>query len=56
MRLEDLNNCFNIFNLAAAEIRGIGNVDGVHRCYSGWFKNVGSLINAIEAMEYLNLN
>ena len=56
MRLEDLNNCFNIFNLAAAEIRGIGNVDGVHRCYSGWFKDVGSLINALEAKEHLNLN
>ena len=56
MKLDDLNMCFEIFQLGAAEIRGIGNVDGKHRSYSGWFASVGGLMSALEGMEYLNLN
>lgn len=56
MKLDDLNMCFEIFQLGAAEIRGIGNVDGKHRSYSGWFASVGGLMSALEQMEYLNLN
>ena len=56
MKLDDLNMCFEIFQLGAAEIRGIGNVDGKHRSYSGWFASVGGLMSALEQMEHLNLN
>lgn len=56
MKLDDLNMCFEIFQLGAAEIRGIGNVDGKHRSYSGWFASVGGLMSALEGMEHLNLN
>ena len=56
MKLDDLNMCFEVFQLGAAEIRGIGNVDGKHRSYSGWFSSVGGLISALEGMEFLNLN
>lgn len=56
MKLDDLNMCFEIFQLGAAEIRGIGNVDGKHRSYSGWFSTVGGLMSALEQMAHLNLN
>ena len=56
MKLDDLNMCFEIFQLGAAEIRGIGKVDGKHRSYSGWFASVGGLMSALEQMAHLNLN
>ncbi len=56
MKYEDINKCFNVFNLATKEVRGIGQVNGNRCVVSGWFPTVADLITALEKREHLQLN
>ena len=56
MKRDDINRCYEIFDLSQKEIRGIGEVAGKHRSCSGCFSTVGGLISALEKMEYLKFN
>ena len=52
----DLTKTFDVFNLAATQVRGIRNFNGKTQTVGGVFSNVGNLINAIESAVGGNVN
>jgi hypothetical protein len=52
----DLTKTFDVFNLAATQVRGIRNFNGKTQTVGGVFSNVGNLINSIESAVGGNMN
>lgn len=56
MDYSDLTKTFNVFNLAATQVRGIRILEGKTQLVAGVFSNVGNLINSIESAVGGNVN
>lgn len=52
----DLTKTFDVFNLAATQVRGIRILEGKTQLVAGVFSNVGNLINSIESAVGGNVN